>query len=321
MKRNLIAVKSTLVIGLVLISTCTVFIPTTSAGLLLNLESVVDVRWEGSETQKAIEVDESYTSLNLEIDYIVTRGYFGKRIIESYSNRIAYVKLDIVDSSYWVSASLPTDTIPMQITEETQPTGQATISLKAYEDAPANEQGFIILRVSVKSIGLIKGFDRTYTINLFSSYKPIIQCDLLDGAFYTISPFRGYEIPIEITNLGNAKTIVSFELENTTDSFDISVSDVIVDFPDGSETAILTVTADNNFNDETIILKLIPSMATNPEEKGEPILLNLFFENDGSQKEHKFPIDFNVMLAALGLIIVILLIMIFIAVAVRKKNK
>lgn len=321
MKRNLIAVKSTLIIGLILISTCTGFISTTSAGLIFNLQSVISVSWDGSETQKAIEIDDLVTSLDLKIDYIVTRGSFGKRILASYSDKIAYVYLEVVDCSHWISASLQTDTIPMEVTGQEQPAGHATLLLQAADDAPAYEQGYVIIRAYVRRIGLINGFEKTVTINIFSGYKPNIELNLPEGSFYTISPFEATEIPIKFTNLGNAKTIVSIEVENASESFDITIPEVVVDFPNGTEITYLIIMADNNFEEEKIILKITPALADNPEEKGEPIFLNLFIKNDGSKREHKFPIDSNTAITLLAAIIAILVIAILLVALVKRIYK
>ena len=318
MKRNLIAVKSTLVIGLILISTCTIFIPTTSAGLIFNLQSVISVSWDGSETEKPIEIDDLVTSLDLKIDYIVTRGSFGKRILASYSDKIAYVYLEVVDCSHWISGSLQTDRFPMKVTDQEQTAVHATLLLQVADDAPAYEQGYVIIKAYVRRIGLINGDEKTFTINIFSGYKPIIELNLPEGSFYTISPFEATEIPIEFTNFGNAKTIVSIEVENASESFDITTSEVVVDFLNGTETTYLVIMADNNFEEEKVTLKVTPILADNPEEKGEPIFLNLFIKNDGSKRESKFPIDVNTAITLLAVIIAILLIAILLVSLVKR---
>ncbi len=247
MKNKVIAVKSTLIIGLVLVSACAGFISTTSADSIFNMQSVVSVSWDGSGTQGPIEIDDQVTSLDLKIDYIVTRGSFGRRILASYSDKIAYVYLEVVDHSNWISASLQTDTIPMIVTDQQQPTKHATLLLQTVESAPAYEQGYVIIRAYVRRIGLINRVEETFTINIFSGYKSNVEYYLPEGSFYTISPFEATEIPIEFTNFGNAKTIMSIEVENTSESFDITTSDVVVDFPNGTGTAYLIIIADNNF--------------------------------------------------------------------------
>ena len=321
MKRNLKSVKSTLVIGLVLISTCTIFIPTISAGLIFNLQSVISVSWDGSEAEKPIEIDDLVTSLDLKIDYIVTRGSFGRRILASYSDRIAYVYLEVADCSHWISASLQTDTIPMIVTDQEQPAKHATLLLQTEEPAPAYEQGYVIIRAYVRRIGLIKGDEKTFTINIFSGYKSNVELDLPDGSFYTISPFEATEIPIEFTNFGNAKTIVSVEVENVSESFDITTSDVVVDFTNGTGTAYLIIVADNDFEEEKVTLKITPALADNPEEKGEPKFLNLFIKNDGSKREFEFPIDVNTAVTLLAVIIAILVIAILLVALVKRIYK
>jgi len=320
MKRNLKSAKSTLIIGLLLISMCTGFI-STSTGLIFNLQSVVSVSWEGSETEKPIEIDDMVTSLDLKIDYIVTRGSFGRRILASYSDRIAYVYLEVIDCSHWISASLQTDTFPMEVTDKEQPAGHATLLLQTEEPAPAYEQGYVIIRAYVRRIGLINRDEKTFTINIFSGYKPNIEFNLPGGSFYTITPSEATEIPIEFTNFGNAKTIVSIEVENASESFDITTSEVIVDFPNGNQTIYLVIMADNNFEEEKVTLKITPALADNPEEKGEPKFLNLFIKNDGSKRESKFPIDVNTAIKILAVIIAILVMAILLVVLKKRINK
>jgi len=321
MKNKVIAVKSTLIIGLLLISMCTGFISTTSADSIFNMQSVVSVSWDGSGTEKTIEIDDLVTSLDLKIDYIITRGSFGRRILASYSDRIAYVCLEVVDCSHWISVSLQTDRFPMIVTDQEQPAKHATLLLQTEEPIPAYEQGYVIIRAYVRRIGLIKGDEKTFTINIFSGYKPNIELNLPEGSFYTISPSEATEIPIKFTNFGNAKTIVSIEVENTSESFDISVSDVIVDFPNGTKTAYLVIMADNNFEEEKVTLKVTPALADNPEEKGEPKFLNLFIKNDGSKREFKFPIDVNTAITLLAVILAILIIAILLVTLVKRIYK
>ena len=142
-----------------------------------------------------------------------------------------------------------------------------------------------------------------------------------EGSFYTISPFEATEIPIEFTNFGNAKTIVSIEVENTSESFDITTSEVVVEFPNGTGTAYLVIMADNDFEEEKVILKITPALADNPEEKGEPKFLNLFIKNDGSKREFEFPIDVNTAITLLAVILAILIIAVLLVLLVKRIYK
>jgi hypothetical protein len=314
------AVKSAFIIGLILISIYAVFTPTTSAGIIFDLQNNVKVSWNASETEKPI-LPNMRNSIDLEINYIVTRGYFGRRILVAYSGRIAYVYLSIIECSPWIEAYLETDTIPMRITDQKQPAGHAILTYQGFEDIPAYTNGYIIIRAYVRRIGLISRFEQAFTINIVSGYNPSIKYSLPRGNHYTISPFKLVSIPIKLSNHGNAKTMVDVEVENTSDSFDISVDDITLGYPDGNETAYLTITADNDFDEEKVTLKITPYSTDNPIEKGETALLNLFISNDGSHREFKFPIDLNTIILILTIIILILLATIIPIAIVKRLRK
>lgn len=313
MTRNM---KSAILIAVVILSISTLFVSSSSAGLIFNLQSVVQVSWPSSQSNNPIELKKELTSISLNIDYIVTRGIFGKRILESYSNNMAYVNLQVIDNSAWLSAYLETDSIPMKITDQEQPSKQATLFVEKDPDAPAYEEGYITLRVSVSRIGLIEQFKETYSLKVVSPYKSGIEANLPHGSFYIITPQQSTEIPIDFTNFGNAATKVNIEVVNSSKSFDITTHDVLVDFPDGIETSYLVIIADNNFEEETVTLKITPSYANDLNKKGEPSYLTLDIKNDGSRRDHS--IDLGMAIKIVGVIIAILIAAILLVVLVKK---
>jgi len=318
MKKKYKFIKSS-IIGILLICMMTNFLPTTSAGIIFNLNSIADISWEGKEEDKPIEINYQSDKISLAIDYKITKGLLGRRIMNFLSDKTTYVYINIVDHSHWIIPILETDAIPMKITDKNQPSEYTKIYFENIDNIPAYEEGYITIGAFVRRIGIIKGFYETYKIKIISGFNPIIQYKLPQGTFHTISPYTAKQIPIKFTNSGNAVAKISIEVINTSDSFDLSFSEVSIN-PNTTQTTYFIVMADDNFNEEKITLKLTPYSKDNPEDKGESKLFHFFIKNDGSRKEPKFPINVNILMIIIAIIIIILLMIILIVVAVRRKK-
>ena len=83
-----------------------------------------------------------------------------------------FVKLEIVESSPWVTATLQTDTVAFSISDQMS-TKRTIVSFQADENAPALGIGYIKIRASIgKLAGIIDGFvNRDYRIPGSLFYK------------------------------------------------------------------------------------------------------------------------------------------------------
>ena len=286
MIKNLKTIQSTFIICLVLFSTCATFIPNTSAGILFNLQSVVSVQYAGNETQKPVIPRGSILNVQLDVTYYVTRGLFGSGILVAYSSQLAMVKLEIIDKSEWLTANLPTDTVPFSISDQPR-TSKFNIAFQASENAPAYAQGYITIKAYVAKIGLIQGFEQEFTLPVFPSYKPLIDPNLPETNTKKIGPMDSAVFPIEIKNLGNAETIVFLDIESKPAGWNAIITSQIT-LPEGegaTATAYLVIKPPKGFgyhdDEETIKISMEPVRADDQKDRGEKIYENFLVESHG----------------------------------------
>ncbi len=317
MMKNRKTIQSTLIVGLVLFSVCAAFVPNTSAGLLFNLQSVVSVGYSGNETEEPVVPRGSIMNVQMDVNYYVTRGVLGEGILLAYKGKNAFVKLEIVGHSEWLTANLMKDTVPFSISDEKQ-TSTFNVAFQASENAPAYAQGYITIKASVAKLGIIEGFEQEFTLPVFPAYKPLIDPALPETNTKKIGPMDTAVFPIEIKNLGNAETIVFLSVEYVPKGWNaIITSQVTLAEGEGSTaTAYLVVKPPKGFgyhsDEETIKISMEPVRADDQKDRGEKIYENFLVESQGFST---YGIE-----AVLPIILVIIVI-ILIVVYYLKKNK
>jgi hypothetical protein len=284
------------------------------------LASYLKINWTHS-SKPIIPIDEVryYT---IKIDYSVTLGPLGRLFLPFFVGRQVDIKLDIIDTNPWCNANIAIGTLTTQVQPQGATTSQTTqILIELDKDAPAYDSGYVKIRAKVPKIGMIAGYEQDFTIKFKPAYLALIKAELPQGKSIKISPYTETIIPINVTNLGNARTIIHFEIDNTSESFNISIEEIILDV-DSKATAELFLFTDHKFNKEPIKIKMTPLRADNPrpEDEGSPISLTLIVKNDGSYVEGLFEIDITIIIIIL---VIIILIIVHIAVAYKilKRNK
>jgi hypothetical protein len=279
--------KATLIMGILVISVFATFIPSSSAGIFLNLQSVISVSWSGNQTADPVVPRGAIRPVDIEVSYVVTRGLLGQGVLAVYQGKQAFVKIEIVESSSWVTATLQTETVAFPISEEVN-TRQTIVSFQVSENAPAYGLGFIRIRASIGRIaGIIEGFDQTFTLNFVPSYKPLIDPSLPETNTMEIGPMDSAVFPIEVENLGNARTIVFFEVINVPENWNaVITSQVTLDEAIGaSSTAYLVVKPDKgfgyHFEERTIKISMTPARADNLADQGETLFETFLVQSRG----------------------------------------
>ena len=288
MTKNFKRTKASIVMIVLLGSIFASLIPVTSAGLIFNLQSVIGVSWSGNETAEPVVPRGAIRPVGIEVSYVVTRGVFGRGVIAAYTGKNAFIKLEIVEHSPWVTATLQTDTIPMPISEEIH-YGKTIVSFQVAEDAPAYGLGFIKIRASVEKLGLIDSYDQTFNLNFVPSYKPLIDPNLPSGKSMKIGPMDTAEFPIEIENMGNARTIVYLDVieETVPEGWNaIVTSQVTLEEAKGSKsTAYLVVKPPKGFgyhqDEVTIKVSMNPVRADDTSQQGTTIYETFLVESQG----------------------------------------
>ena len=327
MKKNFRALKASLIMGILLISLSASIVPTTSAGMFVNLSSYLQAGFDASNfTAKPIVPRGELRSLTIYLDYGVNYGGLFKGLSELlfkfHSDRQVNIKLELGDHSPWCTPTLFTDTITTKVGEAEETGLQATLNLKVDIDAPAYGAGFVDLKVSVPKVGMILPYSNTFTLEFNPAYLPLIKPQIQESNTKRIGPMDTAVFPIEIENLGNARTKVKLEVVSGTvpDGWTAIVTDqIILDEAKGSKgIAYLTVKPPKSFgyHDDTssIVVEMTPERAENPADQGSPERVSVLVESRGISF-----IGFEVVIIPIIIIIVIIFLVYYYM--FRKKGK
>lgn len=286
MTKHCRTIQTSVILGILLMSVFATVIPSTSAGLLFNLQSVVTVTWSGNQTEKPVVPRGAIRQVDIDVTYMVTRGVLGKNLLYLYSGKTAFIKLSIESTSDWATASLQSDTIAVPVSSEPQ-YGTTILSLQVSENAPAFALGVVTIKASVPKMGLIQGYEQSFDLNFVPSYKPLISPSLPETNTKEIGPLDTAVFPVTVTNLGNARTIVFLNVVNVPEGWNaIITSQVTLEEAAGSTaTAYLTVKPPKNFgyHDEQVTIKISmkPARADDLTQQGETIYETFLIQSRG----------------------------------------
>ena len=308
MKKNLRTVKTTMIMGILLVSVLTSMMSVSSVqGGLFSFAHVIEIDWlDIDNATLPIKPFEETRSYKIEIKYSIIKGPLGTLIYNFfYRGRQVNIQLEIVSyPSEWSTVTMLDNTItfglPNDVTEEKSFTHELLVSLD--DKAPAFKRGIIKINVSVPKIGMIEGTSEQVELSITPDYAPQLNI-VPESENIEISPYIETKIPIKITNLGNGQTRVFAELENASENWNVSIDDIIIDVDQTIE-IFLTVITDHKFDTESIILKFTPAWSENLNLRGESRNIELSFINDGSYKEDLgFKIDTTLLIIVFHIII------------------
>ena len=266
------------------------------------LASYLKINWTHSN-EPIMPIDE-LRHYSITIDYSVTQGPLGRLFLPFFIGRQVDIKLDIIEKSPWCTANIPIGTITTTVKPQGATNSQtAQISIELDKDAPAYGSGYVTIKAKVPNIGMIAGYEKDFTIKFKPAYLALIQAELPIGKSIEISPYTETIIPINLKNHGNARTRVRFEIGDTSESFNITMKEIILDV-DGRGTGELVLKADHKFDEEQIIIKITPYRAENLADFGQTLDLTLIIKNDGSYvEEEPFEIDLTMLILLLVIIV------------------
>jgi hypothetical protein len=300
--------------GILLVSLSAALVPTTSAGILYNLQSYVNVYYNSTEiTNIPIQPRGTGRAIDLDIEYGITvsGGIFnilGSFLQGLHFGRTVTIKVEAVEYPEWATVTVsqwPTAYVKPE--SDRYPT---SLTVKIDEDAPAYGKGDIKLRVTVPQVGLIEGVTKEIGIAFSAAYLPIVTHEFVEGNTKLIGPTDTAEFPIEIINMGNARTEVIFEITNVPDGWSaIGTDNIIVEEGEGSKTTIYLAVKppkDFGYHDDTatISLKYTPYMAENPNFDGDPKTINVLVERRGFSV-----VGIEIVILPIIIIVVILLLL------------
>jgi hypothetical protein len=207
-------------------------------------------------------------------------------MLVAYSNQEvnALVSLTVTDHSPWCSADLqPEIALTPLTTGLTQ--SSSILSLQLRDDAPAYGDGYVTIKASVPGMGLIGRFEKEFTLAFIPEYLPRINVNLPEGTTKNIGPMDLAVLPIEVNNMGNARTTVFFKIENIPKGWTIVVTDDITLEDSTVKIAYLTVKPPKEFgyhyDEKSIMVKLTPARAEDLTNIGEPLYVTFIVQSRG----------------------------------------
>jgi hypothetical protein len=314
-------IKSSIVIGLLLLFILFSFCHNISAGLFVNFSSNVYISWENVSGEPIIPIQE-IKSYNLNLEYTVTGSPFGRRILYPllYEDRRIDIQLSLEDFPDWAIIDVLPKTIPVNIPaigDTIEYFASVQISLK--EDAPAFETGIAEIKVIVPTMGHIQGFDQVISLPFKPAYCPLIDVSPQNSSV-RIGQMDTATFTIDVNNLGNGITKCYFEIDKNTlpEGWTAEIDkDVIVKIGDNNkETVHMRVMPPSGlkkFEDIANIRVLItPVWAEDLSIRGATEILTLNVEVEPSTSNNQNELSIEIYLIIVGIIFLFLILFLFI---------
>jgi len=259
MTKHLRAIKVSLIIGILLISTITVFTAgifkenTVSAQMLplFSFNSYIDIEYDPTPLNEDLSIEKS-TNVQLTVKYRtdIPEKFLWWLPIWQIRNLILYgtmigpmqkIHIEIVDKPDWADIYIAQpDTyveIPNQgtVVEET-----TSLVISPREEAPAVPQS-IVLRVSCLAIGRIKAIEYEETVAFTPSFVPTITI-IPENPTRTVGPRASVEYKISVKNNANKKIRVTPQLGNVASKWTPTINPPFNDIaPAGQEDFIFSI--------------------------------------------------------------------------------
>ena len=274
MTKKFKAAKASIAIGLVLGGILVAVLPTTSAGLIFNFQSALNVTW-GNETLEPIVPRGELRTLTLVITHTVTRGALGEGVLVTLTGALITIDVSIIETPSWCTATISQGTLSVTVQPNTISTVETKLSIQVANDAPAYGLGYVKVKATAEKTGVIAGYEAEFTLSFVPAYKALISPSLPDTNSKEIGPMDTAVFPIDIANLGNARTVVLLNVVSVPkDWIALITSQLILEEGAGSKaTAYLVVKPPKSLgyhNDEqTIQISMQPVKADDYSKKGE----------------------------------------------------
>jgi hypothetical protein len=287
MTKRFKTVKANILTGIILISVIIAVSPTTSAGIFFNLQSSLTVSWNASETTQPLVPRGGTRTLALDITHTVNKGLLGAAVLQMYTGKQITIKIEILETPSWATASLSQGTVTATINPGTVQTLQTYLTIAVAENAPAFGVGAVRLRATALKAGLVQSFEQDFTLNFQPDYKPLISPAFPDSNTKQIGPMDTATFRIDITNMGNARTKVYLSVVTVPEGWVAIVTDQItLEEGVGSVgTAYLVVKPPKGFgyhyDEKTIVISMQPVKADEETKKGSITPASFLVESRG----------------------------------------
>jgi len=262
----------------------------------IQMASRIDVAWDIAETQQPIIPRDEIKMLNLSVNYTIDMGkYFAEGFYANYLNAtnargdhaIARIQLDIVESSPLCFAAVKSNSVYVNFSKNVKTSAILYVTIN--EDAPAFGSGYIQIKASIGLIQFtpIEGYSSIFNLTFTPAYFPYIGVNLPKDNAKEVNPMEQAVFPIELENLGNARTKVFFEVVNLSSDWVAVVTDEITLNETQGSTGIAYLTVrvpkDIGYRDEKKIIRvaITPARAEDISDKGDEIYVTFIIKNKG----------------------------------------
>lgn len=277
-------IKSTVSIIFLLVLLANLFAVSSPVNAVSTMHSNIDIVWGNNIVKPVIPRDE-LRQLNLTVNYKVDWGRdFAYGALQAYMNKLVLVDLQVTEFSPWCIATLSVTTLLIPISWGVSNSTLA-LNVQLTENAPAFGEGYVKILASTHKQGLIEGFEKEFTLEFTPGYLPRINVNLPEGTAKNINPTESAVFPIEISNLGNARTTVFFTIEDIPNGWTAVIDNDITLIENGQSSATLTVKPPRDFSfhydRKSIMIKLTPARAENTTELGKPSFVTVLVQSRG----------------------------------------
>jgi hypothetical protein len=259
-------------------------------------------------------------NIKLNISYSIS-GLFTDWMEKRFDGKQdATIHLTIGDIPEWSEVAVFPNMVTARISKEyVEVDGEPYLRVSVDETAPAFSSGAITLQAKTDEIKGPLNFltwinegNFTTDIEITPGYIPVIDVKP-EEIYLEIPPLNVTKIPVNITNLGNAKSEIRIEVVNTSEHFEIELPvKTILDVNEERQIEI-SVKPDKSFSEESIRISFTPSyyLQTDPTVTGVTQYFTITLKNDGSLEEET-GIDTTLLIVVIFVILLIIVFVFFI---------
>jgi hypothetical protein len=178
------------------------------------------------------------------------------------------MKLSVIDTPDWCAANIAIKTIQFVIPPKQNTYEILSDILTVYvgEGAPALEFFPVTIQATIEPryghfgfIPMMQGTTETENVTFTVAYWPLLYLRLPEGNTIETPPYVQVELPIEIGNLGNGKTIVENEVESFPEGWIVSMpAQLVLEVNEFKEMNLSIISTYNFSNEETIRISFTP---------------------------------------------------------------
>jgi PGF-CTERM protein len=197
-------------------------------GDIYKCESQISIDYDKNLAYQPLLPVNMTLDIPIKVNYYVT-GLYGEYIAPVYFDKglFNYIYLYIEKTPEWCDATITPPLLMMPaITDGAFE--NATLTIKINREAHAFDQGEVTIRFHVDRMGAIQGADIFKNITFTPGYLPMLGINVPDGIVKSINPAETANFNIEIENLGNAKTNVTFRLLGVPKGWTASITPKII---------------------------------------------------------------------------------------------